>query len=458
MKFVRPLLRHSLAATLLLWLPLVIFLRHNQYPLFTSEVMILLGIFAIAGLFWGGVMTAGRTAARVAVVTALAVLVVDVQTDWITTWGLRLLLSILVFGTLAWFLRRPLAGAVILLAGLMILGTLVTPTGPAARRAGLAPGEGDVHEDLPFVLHLLLDEHAGIEGIPRRYDPERRLANLIRDDYEALGFTVFGRAYSRYYNTRESIPNALNFTNLSDNEHYYRPHFRKGSLLKENAWFALLKEKGYRVHVVQTDFMSFHRTDDSAGPQLADGSLTIPSETVGSLVGLDIPSPEKARFILGSYQRLSFFLKMFRDRVRRSAPRRPAPPELGPVGRSAQHPLFPGRGGDPGPQNWRRRGRARRFSSTSCFCRIFPTPCSRTARPGPCPGTWLNAFDESLEPVRNDDRSRDLRYPLYLEQLECAAFPDHGNAREPGVGSPGGTRPSWWSTGTTGRASTGGPR
>ena len=31
----------------------------------------------------------------------LAVLVVDVQTDWITTWGLRLLLNVALFGTLA---------------------------------------------------------------------------------------------------------------------------------------------------------------------------------------------------------------------------------------------------------------------------------------------------------------------------------------------------------------------
>ena len=101
-----PAAADSLAATLLLWLPLVIFLRHNRYPLFTPEVGVLLGITALAGLFWGSVMTVGRTPARVAVTTLLAVLVVDVQTDWITTWGLRLLLNVALFGTLAFLLRR----------------------------------------------------------------------------------------------------------------------------------------------------------------------------------------------------------------------------------------------------------------------------------------------------------------------------------------------------------------
>ena len=112
---------NSLAAALLLWLPLLVFFKHNGYPIFRSEVGLCLMLVALAALFWGAVMTTGRTVGRVAVVSFLIVLVVDIQTGWITTWGLRLLLNGLAAAAFAWLFRRRLSKVIIVVAGAMIL-------------------------------------------------------------------------------------------------------------------------------------------------------------------------------------------------------------------------------------------------------------------------------------------------------------------------------------------------
>lgn len=414
---VRELGLNAAVATLLLWLPFVVFLKHNSYGLACPEVLLLAGLMALAGLIWGAVATVGRTVGRVAVFAFLAVLVVDVQTGWITTFGLRLLLNAVVFGILAWLLRRRLAPAVILLAGVMTLGTVVAPGRPPHARTGPPPTETVARSDLPCVIHLVLDEHIGVEGIPREFDPSGAAAADLRDGYLDLGFTVFGRAYSRYYYTATSLANALNFVADSTRHGWFPPRFERGDLLRENAWFALLRQRGYRVHVVQTDYMSFH----AAGADLADGALTVPSETVGALADLEAPAADKARFILGSYQRLSFFLQGFRrgyGALRRSAAGRavglPAWDEsgdrVGTLSALAALDLFEAELEHAGP------GRA---FLAHLLLPHYPYALRADGSVRSLDEPWLNADVEALRPRRNDTASRAERYPQYLEQLEA---------------------------------------
>jgi hypothetical protein len=409
------------AATLMLWLPLFIFLKHHAYPLARPEIALCIVFVVAAGLFWGLVMSLGRVPGRIVVMAFLAILVVDIQTEWITTWGLRLLLNVLFFSTLFWFFRKRLSRIVVVLVGVMVLATLVAPSREQVRIAGPSLDEPAERPDLPFILHVILDEHIGIEGIPREFDANGDIAGEIRDSYLDKGFRVFGRAYSDYYHTSQTIPNLFNFTVSRNVTEYLPPPFFRGKLLKQNAWFDWLGSQGYRVHVFQPEYITYDRQRDPSMDRGVESSLTFASESIHPLASVAIPVADKSRFIMGSYLRLSYFLSMMRDGygdLRRS-----------PAGRILGLPA------------WDKSGRLLCVLSSMNAVRLlerdlehagpgkaffvhlllphFPYAYDRDCGIRVMNDGWLNAADGSKAPRRNDAESRALRYPLYLDQLIC---------------------------------------
>lgn len=409
------------AAFLVLLLPLLIFLKHHDYPLARSEITLLLLVVLLAGLLCGVAMSLGGVWGRWLVSVFLAVLVVDIQTHWITTWGLRLLLAVLFFGVLFWFLRRRLSQVVVLVAGVMILGTLVAPARQQVRTSGSLAEAPAATSDLPFILHVILDEHIGIEGIPRPFDPEGAIAAQVRDSYLDRGFRVFGRAYSRYYATLMSLPNLLNFTDSQDPSAYLPSPFFKGQVLERNAWFDALGEKGYLIHVLQPEYLTYDRPGERSAAGGVESSVTFASESIFALAPVAMPSVDKARFIGGSYLRLSFFLTLLRDgygNLHRSD-----------LGQTLGLPAW-----DPSgkylstlssmnavtllKRDLEFAGPGRAFFVHLLlphFPYVYREDCQvRDIKEG-----WLNVVDEAQAPRRNDDASRALRYPRYLDQLLC---------------------------------------
>ncbi len=415
------LLWNTGAATLLLWLPLLIFLKDHDYPLVKPETAICLACILVAGLFWGMLMCLGRTPGRIIAMVFLAILVVDVQTDWITTLGLRLLLNILFFGTIFWFLRKRLSKFVVVVAGCMVLGTVLMPPREQITLTGPSLDEPVERSDLPFILHLILDEHIGIEGIPREFDADGEIAAEVRDSYMDMGFRVFGRAYSDYYHTTKTIPNLLNFTVSTNDVEYLPPPFRRKKPLRRNAWFDLLGDMGYRNHVFQSNYITYDRRLDPSRARGVESSLTYASESIHPLSSVAIPVIDKSRYILGSYLRLSYFLTMMRDGygdLRRSS-----------VGLNLGLPAWDRSGKylsvlssmDAIPlleRDLEHAGPGKAFF-VHLLLPHYPYAYDRDCEVRVMNDGWLNAEDVSKAPRRNDAESRALRYPLYLDQLIC---------------------------------------
>jgi len=127
--------------------------------------LVIFGLILVFALVCGLLMIFGRTPARIIILACLAVLVVDIQTDWITTLGLRLLLNSIFFGVLFWFLRRHLSRLIVIVVGLMVLATAVLPGEERVTKAGEpAPRAGD-NPDLPFVLHLIIDAFSALFAV-----------------------------------------------------------------------------------------------------------------------------------------------------------------------------------------------------------------------------------------------------------------------------------------------------
>ncbi|HKR24311.1 MAG TPA: hypothetical protein VJS15_03560, partial [Allosphingosinicella sp.] len=147
---------------------------------------------------------------------------------------------------LGFVLRRSLLPFLAVMAGVALAASLVgigqgrapppqQPSPPAAA------GQG------PAIVHLILDEHIGVEGAPGA-----RLRRELTDFYRSRGFTLFGRAYSQHFHTVNAIPHMLNFGAPPGSQ---TPE--EGMRLAANAWFSALGRRGYRVDVHQSEFLDF---------------------------------------------------------------------------------------------------------------------------------------------------------------------------------------------------------
>lgn len=402
-------------------LPFLIFIKHAHYSLHAPEILAIFGLIFVFAVVCGLVMIAGRMPARVTVFTFLALLVVDVQTDWITTVGLRLLLNTIFFGVLFWLLRRRLSRLVVLTIGLMVLVTAVLPTDERAEHVGDPHSRPGDDADLPFVLHLILDEQIGVEGIPAEFDPEGEAAAEIRDFYLDNSFAVFGRAYSRYGSTAESIPNMLNFACAGEPDHFLDEVFEAGILLKQNAWFDLLHERGYRIHALESSHLRFFDPGEDATNPFGDSRLFYDAHSLKPLERTDLSVSQKVPFILSSYFKLSYFLKIFSG---------------GYTGMAAS-----GMGQTLGLPYWEMTGTHPVHIATMQVMDTFEDQL-RNAGPGQAffahillphspygfdrncniemqPGKWLLHGDKRLGTRTNTSESRAVRYPMYLDQMFC---------------------------------------
>ena len=113
------------------------------------------------------------------------------------------------------------------------------------------------NNDLPPYIHIILDEHVGLEGILPGYKAGDQLRDLLSRSYSELGFRQFSRAYSRYKITKGSFSSFMNF----------RPEalagYKNHASLQDNGLFESLSRRGYSISVYQPSIMNVcHKTQD----------------------------------------------------------------------------------------------------------------------------------------------------------------------------------------------------
>ena len=297
---------HAAAATLLIAAPLVAFLSTNQYPLARPEVGILLaGCVLVGGLL--GAITARRRAAAALVFGVGLALAIDL------TFGLgRSMLALAVMAlaclVVSTILRRHIALIVGATSFAFLAATVFAPGTVRAPAAGGDVGEVAAGKHLPVLLHLILDEHIGIDGLPKEFAESAEMARWLTDAYLKQGFRVYTGAYSEYSDTRNSIPNLLNLTS----EARALAHLAEGKtrpyVLSDSAYFRHLTNLGYRLHVYQSDHLDFCRVP---GVSYAACSR-YKGNSIGSLLETSLPALERAQFILNSFMAASTYLNKAR--------------------------------------------------------------------------------------------------------------------------------------------------
>jgi hypothetical protein len=223
-------------------------LRADDYPLLAPESLIRYAAAAACGVVVGGVYLASPRAIRAVIDGLLVALAVDLATDS-SFWVVSLIWAVVSFGALA--LGRSLAPAIAFMATVTLGLTLAgvgkppSPTTPPPLVSGTP--------NMPAIVHIILDEHAGIEGLPQENDASERLRSDLINAYNAMGFRLYGRAYAQHFHTVNSIPQIMN---LGVNQPVTADH-RDGVKLKSNAYFEGLRRLGYQLTIYETDFVDF---------------------------------------------------------------------------------------------------------------------------------------------------------------------------------------------------------
>ena len=427
-----------LAPALILLTPLVSFLGHHRYDFWRSESLISMGAVLLVGLAISTIISLRAELLRPAIIGLLLVLFLDLQfqvrlIDWNrlpSSWtfaaenatailmggaGLITLASLIV----TWVFRRHLGAIVSSVFGVMILSTMALPS------EGLPIGEthranATERLNLPPVVHLVLDGHIGLAGLPNDIPGGAELRRDLETFYKRYGFTVFPRAHSQYIQTYESIGNILNgeasprfASNVVDVSGKI-PEF--GIRLRENRWFQILAERGYKIRIYQTDFLNFCTLDLAA----IEYCLTVPSNGISSLMAAKLPADLKAWVILGQHLSGSLSIGVAKHLVSsRKANTEPADdvsrwlsqrPRLGAI--SAFSVM------DRIAEDLRKTG-----PGTAIFAHllaphgayIYDADC----RLKPGIGSWVGPRAQNLPSAANTPATRRSRYHLYFDQVRC---------------------------------------
>ena len=146
-------------------------------------------------------------------------------------------------------LLGPMAviGSVVLLTTLAGLGSRTPWLKVQSAKPAAAPDKS-----LPAIVHIILDEHVGVEGLPAANPGMPALREKLKAFYARRGFALYGGAYGRHLHTVNAIPYTLNY-----GRRLGAGASMKGARIGRTDYLSGLARRGYRLEILQTDFVDF---------------------------------------------------------------------------------------------------------------------------------------------------------------------------------------------------------
>ena len=263
------------------------FLRFQQYPLLRLEVLYAVLVGAGSAILFGTIYQIAGLLPKWAARTIRSALVGGLigYAVALVAGSVHALVAASVAAGLAFRLESRVLAPISLLAFATLLAATVgigQQTEASAIRSGKSRPSA---VSKPAIVHIIFDEQIGVQGLPDDNPGTPRLRQAIREFYLNHGFELFGGAYSQYFNTANSIPFVLN---LEQGEMRTSGGFFGEA--KANAYFKLLKSAGYRINVLQSDYIDYCS-------DLVELCTTYPSQNYASVAGAPLSSADKAMLI-----------------------------------------------------------------------------------------------------------------------------------------------------------------
>ena len=187
----------SVAPFLLLVAPFLGYVQYHRYGLSHPEVALFVLVLAGVALLLGA-GCALSPAFSVATLAGLLTFFVDIQVG--AELGLKKL-GVLFLGlcVLVWVFRRGAHRIISVTMATVVLMLSLVPARSGAltsEQMSIARAAASPRQELPLVLHLLLDEFIGVEGLPTDLAP-RGFKQELQSFFTDRGFRLFGNAVQR---------------------------------------------------------------------------------------------------------------------------------------------------------------------------------------------------------------------------------------------------------------------
>ena len=301
-------LAHYVAPTLVLLTIVVQFLCFHEYSLRLPESMILIAGTAALGIAVGA-LSLLRPATLGPTLMALTLCVFALYRQEIyeqvipaamaiadMTGRVGLVLGLLgaaiflaILGT-CHLLQRHLHTIVVAVFGTFILSTIALPT-PTEGEPTLSGALPAGLNDLPPVIHIILDEHVGLAGLPSDIEESAAADRAIRTTY--ADFALYSRAYSRFAETQYSLAALMN-EEPGPGVTSYLDLVSATYVMHRSEWFDRLKQKGYALRVYQTTWF-----DMCSEIHAVDTCYTYPLHSINAVQRSSLPTLARLRVLLG---------------------------------------------------------------------------------------------------------------------------------------------------------------
>lgn len=204
------------------------------------------------------------TGLRTAVFSILVLIVLsDVIYEFGTSdGGVRFHIFIPIIGItlfLVFFLRRQINKVLIVAFSAILLSTPIFQLPLFSVSSEQTRASTKIDNTLPLVVHLILDEHMGVGGMTNRLLNGDRIRKSIEHFYVENDFRLFSRAYSEYFDTHSSLATSLNadYPNSAQVAVKHRDKY----ILTKNSYLNQWAENGYAINILQSSYFDFCRNE-----------------------------------------------------------------------------------------------------------------------------------------------------------------------------------------------------
>ena len=285
----------------LLTASLLNFLNYNDYPLIRGDVGIVIGSIGAISLLISLLYKSQRDWARAFLegLFVFAILELNSAPTLISFGAGAVIFLALGFRKKSILSFAAIAGVVMTFTTLVGIGggkDWVTVVNSSDEKTN---SDQSIDRPAKAVLHILLDEHAGINGFPTQNADAQNIRQELKDFYLSRGFNLYGGAYSEHFYSINAIPKIFNYGGALGKS----PSKEGGVNLGETAHLTALGKLGYRLKIYQSDYAEICADAE------VQSCLTYGVSSLGATLDYPLTLTERVELITLKFLSLSRFLK-----------------------------------------------------------------------------------------------------------------------------------------------------